>query len=699
MAKALTQYPIFILVLVSLIVLSALTTYFLQEIGTESRQLLNTNIDTDTINYVYVNNTLFIKTKKYYSEVFEIEVLKNNTIIKHILHNYNNTLYGPLILHSNTMRTILFCKDKNYYRLLDIIVYDKPLTNLSISRSYREKYPPAIVINPLLRINTLESINGINKFYVLKPYINVKNIMLRKYHVYNITYDKVVDRNTMPKRIRVYDSELTDSKILDNIFNEYLEKYGNITQYRNYTLNIYKDREYQYKLPETYIFNVSEGNSIIVKSSDKIANVTIKDNYSLLETLLVHRILRIYIRDILGETYIGKAIIKYKLVLVNNASNKKYIYIIKTINTYTNITDEAIKLSLKKIIRDIGEYTVYLDIYYNITVPQPINPPLYVTVTYSLNGGGSGGQAIITYLTDKIIINASSENIVQVPLTNNTLTLIGIHKELLGKNYSLDINNTYLLNTDAYNITYKPLIVKPIRTTIYAYPSITATIADSIQVVDYDRNSLYYLINKSDTYYVIGFYTRNNTLTLTFKYYPIIIDHVKQIRLIVNNTNTLLYSIINDSLMKIYSEKYGFMQSNNLSLYGFYVLNKYVYQEPLLVIDYSLLLKSISYIEITIIYIDNSSQAVNISDNDLVYGVLAYHLYDKPISNISIYMGLRIYNCVLAYSVRLASPIALINTTDNSVVQIRNYYAQNINGVVYYMILFRNEAAIYNIRY
>jgi hypothetical protein len=696
LAKAITQYPIFILVLVSLIVLSTIATYILQEISTGSRQESNIYPNTDRINYIYINNTLYIKTKKHYEELIEIIILKNNTIVKHILPSHNNTLYGPLITYSNTTKIILLCKDSDHYKLLDIIAYEEQLTNISMSKSYKEKYPPAIIINPLLRINTLENINGINKFYILRPYILIKNITLKKYHIYNIAYDKVLDKNAIPGKIRVYAGELNESKTLGTIFNEYLQKYGNITQYRFYLLNIYKDKEYQYKLPETYIFNVSEKNNIVVESSDKIADIMINQNYSLLETLLEHRIFRIYVRDSLGKTYVGKAIIEYRLVL-NGVSNKKYIYLIKTVNTYTNITDEIIKLNTKKIIRDSGRYSVYLNVNYNITVPQPINPPLYVTIVYSLSGSGSSDQAIITYLTDKILINTPNENIIQVPLMNNTLTTISIHKELLSKNYSLNINNTYLLNTETYNITYNSIIVKPVKTIIYIHPSITVSIANYIQIINYDRECLKYFINKSNIYYTIGFYTEKDTLTLILKYYPVIINNTSQ--LIINNTSTFLYSIVNDSFIRIYSEKYNIIQDSNLTLYGFYVLSKYIYQEPILVINYTLLLRSVLSVKIIITYIDNSSQAINLSNNVLAYGISAYRLQNKPVSNINMYIKLKKYNCILAYSMRLASPIALINITNNSFIQIMNYYIQSVNDLEYYIVLFCDGTVIYSVKY
>jgi hypothetical protein len=701
LAKAITQYPIFVLILVSLIVLSSLATYIIREIGTATnpRSLPSLNME-NTVKYIFVNNMLFIKVNRYYDKVFEIEILSNNTVSKHLLHNYNNTLYGPLIIHPYTMKIILLGKDyDDKYYLLDIILCEKPLTNISISKGNDEKYPPSIMVHPLLRINTLENIYGENKFYILKPYIAIRKITLRKNRIYNITYDNILGRDIEPWSIMVYHGELNDSKTIDESLNEYLWKYGNITQYRTYLLNIYPDKEYQYKLPETYLFNISYENRIIVDSLDKISDISVSYNYSLLEALLKHRILRIYIRDVLGETYIGRANIKYYLVLINDNSNEKYVYLIESINTYTNITDKVVNLSVKKIINETGKYTVYLKIHYEITIPQPINPPVYATIVYSINGAGENDQAIIIYLTDKIIIKTPSENIIQTPLVNNTITTISIHKELRCENYTLNINSTYYLNTQTYNITYEPTIEKPIRVTIYAYPSITAIIANYIQIINHDNNSILYFINETSMYNIVGLYTWTNESILILKYYPVVIDNDEQRELIINNTNTLFYAIINNTFTKIYSEEHSSLQGINLTFNGFYTLSEHIYQEPLLAINYSLISGNLSSIRIAITYIDGALQLENITGNDLGDGVFIIQLQNKPISNITIYLEMMRINYTLLYSIRLRHPIALMNMDNGLGIQIENYYVQRIDSVEYYIVLFRNGTVIYNIKY
>ena len=167
--KALTNYPVFILTLISLLAISYVSLAILDKMIEleNNEQNPGNSISKYFVKYYVINGSLYLETypsvKGY---VYELILYANNTH-QYIKLSYENGLFGPLLIPENMSKIILLTRgDKT--ELLDILYLRKIPSTVTIN--LKEYLPPSLTLDlDMGKLSYVESFNGMNWFYKLTP--------------------------------------------------------------------------------------------------------------------------------------------------------------------------------------------------------------------------------------------------------------------------------------------------------------------------------------------------------------------------------------------------------------------------------------------------------------------------------------------------------------------------------------------------
>lgn len=673
LAKALSEYPVFLLVIASLLTIALISTHIMNQMYIHYHEVLSNSreIASDAFKYSQLNGSLYISCINNYDYIIEL-IFQNRSYSVVKLNPINRSLYGPIIIPDNFSYIALLGVSNGKSRLIDILVRIEPVNKIFFD--IERALPPSIALLASGSVNYIESINGAYSYYELEPVIMKRIITLFTGKTYNVTYDEIIENNNVFHPI-IIDNEYVDPRLLDEILKNVTISYGNITQIRYYIQRIYLNNTYAYSSSSNSIYTYSYTPQITLYSSVKIADILVSEPYSLVNISLEHIINNILIVDLSGTQYSGALNIIYYVIISNSTWSEKYFA--GSYSGYTNVQNQQIDINYKIHINSTGRYSISLLTKYTIRIPPIFAPPVYVTIVYSLSGNYQDNIAVSTYLTDKLFVETSDGGLVILPFENNTLTKISIDSCIDSYNYTLTINNSTTITTSSFSVMYLTHIDTKVLTTIIAHPSIIVNSISSI-IITSDENMVSYVINETGLYRIMGIYTNKTMIKIKATYLPAIkigneflSNITSNIYVCMNNTNAILY-INNTATVLNLTSKYN--------LYGFIVLNKAVYEKPMLLVDYKLMSSIIRSVIINVSFVDNTSLLLCTADP-----YSAFIISNKPVRSINIYMFLHNISTVAIYSIGEHNFIGLVdeNGTINEIVHI---YKLEFSGDEYYLI-------------
>ncbi|ABN70108.1 hypothetical protein Smar_1010 [Staphylothermus marinus F1] len=676
MAKALSEYPVFLLVIASLLAIVLLSTHIMNQILTQYNYTLSNNQETipDKIRYSFINGSIYFTDINNYDYIIEL-LAQNKTYRVLRLDRINNSLYGPLVIPSNYTYIALIGVNNGVTRLLDVLFKAKPVKELNFS--VEKIMPPTITISPNGSVSYIEAMKGPYTYYELEPIILKRTITMLKGKTYNITYDYIMVNNNVSDSI-VMDSRFVDPDLLDQVLNNAINTYGNITQDRYYTLRIYLNKYYVYSSLNNWIFDYSYQPEIVINKQDKIADISIDEPYSLVNVSLNHVIKYIQINDLAGNRYNGKLTVDYYIVFSNSTWQEKYF--IKRYSGYTTVQNQQISLNHKVYLNYTGTYSIYILVKYTIRLSSVFTYPVYVTISYSLEGNHGNNIAIITYLVDKLFIKTDNRRYLILPFDNNTMTRLSINTWLGSDYYKLSINGSASMNTHILNISYLSRFTTYVLTIIRAHPSIMIDSLPGI-IVSPMESTIYYTINNTKTNTITGIYTNKSSIKVQAIYLPVIkigdtlLSNITSVVYVyLNSTNTVIYA--NNTIIELNS-------TSDYFFYGFIVVDKISYEKPLILIDFRQLNSLLKTILVNISFIDNTTVQFNTSDP---YD--AFIISNKPLKQITVYMFFYNKNITAIYSVVKHGFIGLID--ENNIVH-KVLYASRLHLVNNHYFLVKAE--------
>ncbi len=664
--KGLTNYPVFLLTMISLIAISMLTLNILNQ---EYRLTLNNN-DTDVyIEYTVMDNELYIHTNA--EPPITAILLGNDTNKTIILDKISTNYYGPIPLSQNYTRIILLGNKNNEPVLLDIL--EKKQVIDKIEKKLDVILPPSISIELTSgEYDLVNQLPGTNTYYKLQPFTTVKYVYLTVNNTYMIhSNGSITDTGVRPKPYKLTGE--THDNNLSKVVNEYSRTYGNISLEINITLYNYMETTYTMNTQVYMLLNDSINLPVIITKTIQLDKIVV-DEPRILYIRIKHYTQSISLIDDKGKQYTPYTIIKEGIILVDDESNI-IASNITTRDISSTISDSYIINGIFIVDRNI---TPIIYIKYYVSTQQPIQGNTYTASVFTIvESGYSEGVYAEKLIPDKLVVETINNTHVFYAVTNNTLIRLTIHSEQQYYTDIVVINDETI--TDVENITLYKLINTSIVYRVVIYPSIITYTTPNIELKTLDETSILYHLDN----YTIGLYSTNDEIALKESVYPYI--NSTSIQLVIRSSEYPVDIIINNTCTVIIYGKNIYYTKTRIEIYNMLVMSETHYNTPMVyVID-----EISAIINFTIIYIDNTTESL-ITNNTGIYQLG----YNKIIRRINLHVELSRTNATIYYSYRtntviiVSSNHAELLSGDKRVVTeilgLKLYYVNTSSIIVYY---------------
>lgn len=618
--KGLTNYPVLVLTIISLLAISYLSLSIMDKIY-ELKEYDLRRKDVSKINYVIIQNRLFLEIQpSIYDNIDEIVIYSNGTTILYHLNKIDRR-YGPIIVSRDIDKIILIGYYNDNPTLLDILIVRK--VDKTIDFNINRYLPPSLEINFVDTGYIL--INSINKkyvFYVLKPVEYEKQFLLNKNQTYIIDNDDIIvntgvykDKFLINKTFLSHYIEF--EKRLENLLNYY----GEVIEYRNYTLLIYEDKDFvlnpRFKSISEEITSYPE--NIVV--SFPIEQLVIDDNV-LVKIRINCSISQIELRDIYGNTYIAYVELKTWLYIYDTMYQLVEKIYLGNVSSYTGQL-QGLEISFSNYTyMDQGEYIAELVFNYTVYPLNVIRPNTYFILTKQVYGGFNNYIYLKTYTYNELIISLQNNTIRYRPVENMSVINISIHGI---SGFSLTkyiINEEFIV--EQYNITYTGS--EEVFVEDYVKPCSLIYVPVFIELYSSSDNIKLYRIMEFQNHTILyGIYILNNTASIMIKYNPVIILEDRYI--VFNQSNYNIYILNIPGETQIVWKRDSMFVENISAIYGFIVYKEVSYEYPILLLNNVLGIN----ISITIEYIDGE-----IIGYEHIWSQEIYCLENKIIKEINI---------------------------------------------------------------
>ncbi len=616
--RGLTNYPVLILTIISLIAISHLSLTILEKLySLENNQQDLTNI-MPRIEYLLDRNSIFLHVSPpIFPYISEIIIFSDGSSVSYRLKQFNG-LYGPLILPFNAKKIIIIGNgDKPW--LLDVLLFKE--VDESVNFSINRYLPPSLEIDfKGEQLILLNSLNASNYFIILKPITYEKQISITRNNTYLVKNGHVLVNKGVNKEFLIHNTTLSNNIDVEERFVSLLKTYGEIIEHRKYLLNIYKYRDL---ILDPTIVSVSgkiASNPTHIRYVLQLGQIKLDDEV-LIRVCINVSFGQVEVRDLYGNTYLAKVVVKALLYLTS--INSKYdLYLGRTVlhtGSYSSITVTFRNYTYLK----SNIYTIDLILDYLVYIEQAIPFSAYFVSNQLIYGGYDNYVYFKSFTYDALKIITDNEILYYKPIGDNTIVNITIHGIIDNDGSKYIINNE--VRTKYYTILYtgdndiyvedyvKPhsLLYMPLFIEIYIN---TGT----------ERFKMYLIKRFSNNTLLYGFYILGNKIDLILKFFPAIIAKTNYI-LFNDEKLTFVY------LLMTFNETYIVWDDNVVRLprineiHGFVSYMETKYEYPLLLINNSLGLHGI----VSVKYIDNRSEYYNITyaekvyylDNNLIKGI------------------------------------------------------------------------------
>ncbi|MEM1741358.1 MAG: hypothetical protein QXX35_02250 [Desulfurococcaceae archaeon] len=646
MFKGLTNYPVFILTLVSLLAISYLSIYVLEKIH---NAIINNNINVDTVKLEYVIRDSGVYVKINDSQVnylYQIVLFQNNSLKIRRLDRLGD-VYGPLLLTIDTAEIFLIHPSRK--TILDYLVTGSIRDKIVVGL---DKYlPPSIAIYLNEKsIDYLKTINGSNKFYRLKPVTYTRSFLIDKDRIYTITEnDMVINETSIP--LILLNETTIDPNTVDQRFKLLINNYGYVVENREYVLNLYSYMNRYLSSRNIYFSRLITTNPQYLTYTLSLENIVFNQDV-FVNTSVFNRVNQVIIRDIYGYTYSANITMKIWLKL-----SDKYRIFLGSIDFNTDILPSIVLNNCSFI--DSGSYRAELFIEYVVKLLQNPIGPTYFTISQTFYGGFEDRIYIKSYVYDKLAIDLGEFNLIYKPMFNNTIVELNItgfqnttgvfyivNDEFVSSNFSTNysgLNNVFVIDW----VKPSSLLITPIH----------------VDVLSID-DSKYYLLNSSSFVKTYGVYIINSYPKATLLFNPAIYLDNEYISL--RNISEVNILIAKNKVVIVRNNSYG-EYSFIRNMYGLIVVEEIEYQYPLICMynSYGLIFSiRIEYIDGFIdSFVLNNDSCLFIENNILskVELVFLNNFSGKYVYSVNNDSILLIYDNNRFYSLELLNEIFVLN--------------------------------------
>ncbi len=646
LSKGLTNYPVLVLTIISLLAISYLSLTILDKIYRENKEFWGYSLPSKIKYYVFDNSLYVSIDPPIYRFIEEVIIYSNGSSSTYKIFETNG-FYGPLIIPDNVSKIVLVGY-KNKPILLDILVsrYVKD----KLRHSFKQYLPPSVKITIGSRNwHYLLSMNSSNRFYILEPIIYHTYINVTRNKTYIIQGNYVLTSDLLHNRYSIYNTTLTNSTEIDLRFKKLIGIYGSVSEYRSYMLNIYSYKNYTLTPIYSSISRVVTSNPMHITYRIPLGKIS-TDKSVLLNMCIGVSFNQFEVRDVYGNTYLAEAMVRTRLSIVNTS----YSVTIPLGSVFFNLYSQSKQaLFSNYTYLDIGTYSLTLIFDYWIYIKQAIPPTTYVVIKQAVYGGFSDNVYIRTYIYDKLEINIGGQLFYYRPVYNNTkanitlhglLTVNGIVYVINGYNATF-LETRYTGNSEVYIVDYAnpvSLLICPRYVRIYP--------ADNARVFilrDYNNNTVLY-----------GLYFFNKSIIYCLDYLPVIIADEDYI--VLENASDQVYIL--ETLENTY-----LLHGNNLSttkireLHGFILYKDVEYEYPVLIVDNMVNVSGLIIVK----YVDNKTQCFNFASGENIF-----NLRNMIIREIEVIVNNNVKG-QLIFSITNDKPIAMFSS--NQVVLVDSY--------------------------
>jgi len=570
--RSITNYPIFILTIVSLLTISYLTISMLREIGSARNNDMEQNymVNNKHLRYWAINNQLYLECIDCNDLV---EIIVSNKSIEQFMLKRNNTYYGPLVVPEESSDIYIVMVGEKPLVLDHLIIY-KGLENMRLNIS--KILPPSISLKPLDKdiIEIVESYAKPYKFYILKPVSMKHQVVVEENKTYRLEGNSLVEVNQSIRPVTIYNGSFSPENDLEQWFRINLEQYGELYEYRRYFLNLYLESMVAKNPTYVYTTRIVTVPNPMITVEIPLTNIVLNKSV-LLNTSIVDQHLPIYIRDIYGNTYKAYVEASYTLLIDNGTSveriglGRKSFYSNSSQTIY--LTNHVFMIS--------GNYSFKLETRYTLTILFPRYYPLYISISRYIYGGEPNYVMFSSYTYDDLLITLDNTSTTYRPIRNETCVELTLYKNIYNPQIMVVVgNNTYIVYS--LNISYNGLnpvevidIVKP-KNIIYlkTYGDLEATREDT----------RIYLLNKTSDTACYGIYYQGSWNTLNVIIYPAIVSNNS---IYVVKYNGYIYLLDNTTHITLYYNNTIHVFGIEASLYSFQVYGMYGYEYPTMNLD------------------------------------------------------------------------------------------------------------------
>lgn len=623
MPRALTSYPIFLITLFSLIAISYLILQSFNRITHQLARSTSDYFDQISVRYIPYDGGVYAEPLGVdCSEIYEVAVFSNDSR-KVFKYTSSGRLFGPLVLPEGSLETVLLCyrgSREPKVLVLDVLNSRRVFNGLSIL--INEVNPPSLKVdvNSTNCLDKLSSIHGSRFFYVLKPVALAKEYTLTKGFNYNVSGHSLVVVNDSVIPIVVFNNTLGESIDVEGRFRDLLERYGEVTEYRKYTLFRYVNTSFV--LNPIYRFERIYSTS---RSITYVVNLNLGSRYALNETIaefVVKHSVSVSIVDIYGNTYLADVTVGYN-ILADGGGVRKI-----TLGNVSDVNDKQIIANLSKLtILPQACYSLRLSLTFNIYIKRALLSPVYVTINHVIRGGLPNNVFLNTHFFDKLVFNIDGSQYGYYPLINGTTVDVTIKASVFDNSFNITLlNQTFL--TSNYSSEFRG---KFVHIADLIHPSATVTTPLYVSINATNVGVKIYTLNIVDGLTVVyGLYFSETNLNLLVTYKPVVLINQTDY-IVVENSVNYVYLLNISTELKLYipsNGAYSYLKlPASVKFVGFLVYERVVYETPLLVVEN--IPRGLT-LRLSIVYINGSTDILTSTTGGIV------RLKEEPVVSVNL---------------------------------------------------------------
>jgi len=583
LARALTTYPLAILLTISLLAITMITINSIAKISMLSS--LNRGGDNRfEITYVVYNNSLYIiPIKKYYGTINAILIDYNYSVNIYPLHRRaidDKVVYGPIPLG---YKYIILISGEG--AVVDVL---KNIGRQYMNTSFTVPQPPILYIDPTLsRIDLVEAGEGLSEYYELVPRVRDKVVEIlypnTTYTIDNQTYRPIHTSYTLPLEVNRTTHRLVNGSYIFNVSKRI--SYG-LDYYGGYLIKIILESGLPIEtldgLDENYSYHVGvyPRNTDVIRVVEKhvIFNGGI-DNHVVTDLLvnITHEIVNASLRGLWSDRiYFAKYNITYNLTLSNNTHHKTYIY--NTVLPGLNVTGQ--EMVIDTVFNEANRFSINSSIYitltieYNIEFVEVVREPLILKL-YSHIWGNLYNHSILVIKHNTLHIDTGDNDLYIV--LDNSNSIVNIYQYLLGEQtrYEVTINSTLAVNGSTHDLLLD--LRGTVNASVYEYALPDIVFNTSCVIVgEVFSNATRYGVLQG----IIWFNSIDKPLNISYRIPPIILVGNRSLAI---NTHTLLLLTREKGVVHLYNGSLHILSGGTVKvLQNIDTIHHVAYYEPIL---------------------------------------------------------------------------------------------------------------------